>query len=264
MTRRQLYEHTLLELNKNQAPSLLLEDYNYYIMKAIHSVISLKYSNNEVDQKLDDDLKVLRKPFSVSEKTKITTYGVDKEAYQFNLPSDYLHLLNCIAVYKVKTPIGCYKLNDTITYGCTRMTSQLEPVFSWNYYIKPKWFKPYSFLNTDTNKTINQPNIEDEKPVDNSVRNNVKLTGVEIHVGTIPGYLQLDSITGRYFKIPESVYLTQDDIDSDYDNTPYLEFPDYLCYEIISTLVTLLLEHDANPRLQTNVMLASASNRVNK
>jgi hypothetical protein len=35
MTARQIYEAMLVELNKVEAPSLLLEDYNYFLNKAI-------------------------------------------------------------------------------------------------------------------------------------------------------------------------------------------------------------------------------------
>ena len=32
-----------------------------------------------------------------------------------------------------------------------------------------------------------------------------------------------------------------------------MEFPDYVCYEIINEFVKLLLENTSDPRLQTNV-----------
>ena len=40
MTARDLYEIALIELNKLEAPSLLLEDFNYFVNKAIQ-----QYSN---------------------------------------------------------------------------------------------------------------------------------------------------------------------------------------------------------------------------
>jgi hypothetical protein len=36
MTARQVYEAMLVELNKTEAPSLLLEDFNYFFNKAIN------------------------------------------------------------------------------------------------------------------------------------------------------------------------------------------------------------------------------------
>ena len=40
MTARQVYEYALIELNKKQAPSLLLEDYIYFINKVIQQFVN--------------------------------------------------------------------------------------------------------------------------------------------------------------------------------------------------------------------------------
>jgi hypothetical protein len=40
MTARQMLEALLVELNKVNAPSLLLEDYNYFINKAINQYVN--------------------------------------------------------------------------------------------------------------------------------------------------------------------------------------------------------------------------------
>lgn len=49
------------------------------------------------------------------------------------------------------------------------------------------------------------------------------------------------------------VSMTQDDVLLPEDNTQILEFPDYVCYEIINIVTRLLLENAGDPRLQTNV-----------
>lgn len=36
MTIREIYEGVLIEINKVQAPNLLLEDFNYFLNKAIY------------------------------------------------------------------------------------------------------------------------------------------------------------------------------------------------------------------------------------
>jgi hypothetical protein len=36
MTSKQMYEAVLVEMNKVEAPSMLLEDFNYFINKAIY------------------------------------------------------------------------------------------------------------------------------------------------------------------------------------------------------------------------------------
>jgi len=36
MTARNLYENVLIELNKENAPNILLEDFNYFVNKAVY------------------------------------------------------------------------------------------------------------------------------------------------------------------------------------------------------------------------------------
>jgi hypothetical protein len=47
--------------------------------------------------------------------------------------------------------------------------------------------------------------------------------------------------------------MDQDDLIKEEDGTQVLEFPDYVCYEIINIYVRLLLENAGDPRLQTNI-----------
>lgn len=49
------------------------------------------------------------------------------------------------------------------------------------------------------------------------------------------------------------VSMDQDDLIKEEDGTQVLEFPDYVCYEIINIYVRLLLENAGDPRLQTNI-----------
>ncbi len=45
--------------------------------------------------------------------------------------------------------------------------------------------------------------------------------------------------------------LTQEQLDLTEDTSQIMEFPDYICQEIINEVVKILLEENANPRLQT-------------
>jgi len=60
MTARELYEYALIEVNKIEAPSLLLEDYNYFINKAVQQYINKVYNRYDINQQSTDDLKVLK------------------------------------------------------------------------------------------------------------------------------------------------------------------------------------------------------------
>jgi len=54
-----------------------------------------------------------------------------------------------------------------------------------------------------------------------------------------------------YLRAPKYIDLTIEDLDNIDDHTPQLEFPDYVTYEIINELVTLILENNKDPRVQT-------------
>ena len=49
MTSRQMLEALLIELDKVNAPSLLLDDYNYFINKAIYQYINKNYGFMEIN-----------------------------------------------------------------------------------------------------------------------------------------------------------------------------------------------------------------------
>ena len=44
-----------------------------------------------------------------------------------------------------------------------------------------------------------------------------------------------------------------DQLDDIQDQSMIIEFPDYVVYEIINTLVKLILENGGNPRIQTHM-----------
>lgn len=60
MTARQIFEATLIELSKIQAPSLKLFEFNYLFNKAINQYINKVYNNYDINQQTTDDLRVLK------------------------------------------------------------------------------------------------------------------------------------------------------------------------------------------------------------
>lgn len=49
------------------------------------------------------------------------------------------------------------------------------------------------------------------------------------------------------------IRLTQEQIDATLDYSQVLEFPDYVCFEIVNIFTRLLMENASDPRLQTNM-----------
>lgn len=160
MTSRELYEYALIELNKLEAPSLILEDYNYFINKAVQQYINLVYQKLEIDQQSTDDIRVL-KTSTILQPTKmadsITGNNLFKSSYSVNLPDDYMHLLNCIVEYEVSAPVfKCYNRGDSVYFPCRRLTPDMYTQVLNNAYMRPMYKRPYYYLN-NINSTTTLP-----------------------------------------------------------------------------------------------------------
>ena len=84
--------------------------------------------------------------------------------YYVDLPSDYLHLLNCICIYNVKKTYKCYNKGDTWRAAATRLTADAYSQILDNFWNQPTYKKPYFYLhNINTNNVIptNPYNSED-------------------------------------------------------------------------------------------------------
>lgn len=260
---RQLFENVLVELNKRKAPSLILEDFNYFINKAIQQYINSRYNIYETTQQSIDDLGVIR---ATSILTPVINTNSDflasnllNKVYEVNLPDDYLHILNCVVEYSVLSANKCYKVGDKVQFGAVRLLSNSFPQLITNYYIKPAFDNPYFFINnintsnvfpTDDDKVL--IDFEDSEKVKTYRYGNVSKVKMEIRYGKDDTKFQLSKVYIDYLKNPQLVYLTQDDIDEVEDTSQMLEFPEYVVQEIINTLVRLLLENTSDPRLQGN------------
>lgn len=75
----------------------------------------------------------------------------------------------------------------------------------------------------------------------------------EIRYGDDNSIYELDKVMIDYIKAPQTIYLTQDQIDLIEDTSQILEFPNYVCREIISELVTLVMSTIADPRISTHI-----------
>ena len=67
MSIRELYDYALIEMNKVEAPSLLLEDFNYFMNKAVQQYINKVYNRYDINQQSSDDLRVLKATTVISE-----------------------------------------------------------------------------------------------------------------------------------------------------------------------------------------------------
>lgn len=278
MTVRQAYEFALIELNKLKAPSMLIEDYVYLFNKAIQQYINLVYNRAEYNQQSSDDLAFLQTTHEIDVKVNPKITGNDT-IWQLELPKDYIHMLNCIATFtgrdsgKVKRCSGKEDKSKTITSLCRRLTADIYPDILRNYYLKPSHKNPYWYIINNNNST----SVPTNKDMDSEVLGNNSFGGdaskneyryiylkengdrtvhqstvnFEIHSGVSDWVL--DKVYLTYVKAPMYVSMTEEDVLAIEDKTQVLEFPDYVCYEIINIFVKLVMENISDPRLQTNI-----------
>ena len=241
-----IYRACLVELNKVQAPSLLLEDFNYLYNKAVQQQINKKYNQFEINQQSTDDLRVLTKTVKIIP-TATTSEDAFGTSYDCPLPSDYMHILNCICEFKDNKP----RCNDcpTIRVGANKLTTNQWSQVITNYYMKPSVKRPYFYI-----INLEDPVIDVSYP-----RNEVKQDGVrygnstypimQIKCGNNPRY-ELKAVYVDYLRTPKYTILTEDQINDSKDTSTIVEFNDYVIYEIINNVVALAMENGVNPRVQ--------------
>ena len=335
MTARQLYEGVLIELNKENAPNLLLEDFNYFANKAINNYVNKRYNIYDINQQTTDDLRVLKatallKPMQVKDYAGLTMAGENNMAtYEVVMPSDYLHILNCICIYKVNKTYKCYNAGDTWRSPATRLTADMYSQVLDNFWNKPTYKRPYYYIHnvnnerdsgvsptitraqvpTDidnvpegkggtesasktTTKGYGESHLEPSDSIDlgkdgnntqivtsDGPKRTIKIGGtdvsnvergaairygnvsevrLEIRYGTDKSVFELTDVYVDYVKAPQNIRLTQLEIDKTEDVSQMLEYPDYVCQEIINELVHLVMENISDQRLQTHPVVSQS------
>lgn len=310
MTARQVYEGVLIELNKVEAPSLLLEDFNYLFNKAVYQYINTRYNIYDINQQTTDDVRVLKATAILPVKLTADAYtggdvtggdvtgnGVTASnalygaTYEVILPSDYLHILNCVCNYKVKKQFKCYNPDSFVQFSARRLTSDLWSQIINNFYMRPMYKRPYFYIhNVNTNvanptnpyqasansgtditsattsdgtttvtgglpKTIKiGNNAVDAVERSGQIRfGNTSQVRMEIRYGKDTSLFELVNVYIDYLKTPQNIRLTQEQLDLTEDTSQMMEFPDYVCQEIINVLVKLVMENSSDPRLQTHI-----------
>jgi hypothetical protein len=367
MTARQVYEAVLIELNKSQAPNLLLEDFNYFFNKAVDQYVNRRYNIYDINQQTTDDVRVLKSTVTLevadgnNAKSKngvdVTKKGaLYNSIYEFDLPTDYLHLLNCICEYKVLKPFKCYDANTYVQFSAERLTADSWSTVINNVYTRPTYKRPYYYLhnvNRDLLTTAQaettggkrdytshfyngtsgnaEPTQITANPTDpygpdistigkeftdsdtygenvidgtsheitdkngNPYANDKSTTGgvsrvidirnvsgegstqvnavekigqirygnpgnvrIEIRYGKDSSLFQLERVYVDYIKAPQHIRLSQEQLDLTEDTSQMMEFPDYVCQEIINELVHIVMENGRDDRLNTHVPVSQS------
>jgi hypothetical protein len=81
---------------------------------------------------------------------------------------------------------------------------------------------------------------------------------MEIRYGKDNSLFQLERVYVDYIKAPQHIRLSQEQLDLTEDTSQMMEFPDYVCQEIINELVNLVMENLSDPRLPTHAQVTQS------
>lgn len=366
MTARQVFEGLLTELSKVDAPSMLLQDFNYFFNKAINQYINKVYNIYDTSQQTTDDLRVLKSsdiliPIKITEKQDKTIdnkqlkdlgAGLSKiygATYEVNLPLDYLHILSCSCLYKVKKRFKCYNEGNVVQFPAKRLTGDSWSNIMNNFFNRPLPERPYFYINNinqksdlptnpisnttilnnnttgtdvrsdyinstsikqyvlkykDSNGTTQNGSIDEQYEIDTFTKEHpdcivtktasvnetqqgesnfprtISLEGItnksvvereagvrygnrsnvrmEIRYGHDDSVFELIGVSIDYIKTPQTIRLTQEEVNLTEDTSQLMEFPDYVCQEIINELTHLVMQNIADPRLQTHIPITQS------
>lgn len=193
--------------------------------------------------------------------TKGGSMNVFGKSYRCELPSDYVHMLNCICEFEDATGTKCFD-GGLFQQGANKLdTSQWSHVIN-NAYMKPSVKRPYYYIINLENPGKSGVSDDDKKKISNSgtrYGNSVQpimqiKCGDEVwNDNSVKQYrYKLNAVYIDYLRAPEYLSIDSDILDDIADNSAVIEFPDYVVYEIINEIVKLVMENGQNPRIQTN------------
>lgn len=198
-------------------------------------------------------------------------------------------MLNCICVYKVNKPYKCYDKGNVVEFAAKRLTADAWSVVMNDYYNRPLPERPYFYIHnvnqqdtlptneydpsisgtTDTGMVNDKIAKEFPKTIKLNYKNttdtgtslitkpaglrhaNASKVRCEIRYGRDTKTFELKKVLIDYIKAPQTIRLTKDQMDLTEDTSQIMEFPDYVCQEIINELTLLVMARDADPRTQT-------------
>ena len=207
--------------------------------------------------------------------------GINKELqeaiYTLNLPKDYFHLLSCLVEYTLQEDFKCYDQGYKFQFPTKRMTSDMYANIMTNAWLKPHYKRPYHFVQNNERSIVGEWANSSDHNKQEIIDIINKEAGVQIghnayeDVDNTDGYTSSDNLVGpkleinygkdnsifkltrvilQYLKVPQLIRLTPEQLDSTVDYSQVLEYPEYVCQEVIKETVKLIMYHNADPKLQ--------------
>ena len=150
----------------------------------------------------------------------------------FKLPENYYHMLNCVVNFTVLQQFKCYPVGSTQPFTARRLTADMYSGIMNNAFMKPDYRRPYFYVQNQEGKVTPE---------------------VEIRAGKFSPVFKMESIDMDYLRSPQKIILTTLQRDNLQDTSQIMEFPIYVCNEIIKITTALVMENASDPRLQTHI-----------
>lgn len=241
---------------------MTLEDYNYYLNKAIQTYINKRYNLYDINQQTTDDLRVLKssaildvEPLEVNDLNDFSTLGGAnplKGTYEAYLPLDYYHILNCICIYEIKKRYKCYNKGDFAYFAAKRLTSDAWSLILNDYYQRPQPQRPYIYIH-NINQNVDLPTnpIEDT----NILNTNTKGTDVSKDYGVKSNEVYVY----KYKESEDNPEQTNNTISDDYKyDTFKTNHPDWI---ITQTIEVPINKQDNGSNLPRTIDLNGITNK---
>jgi len=262
MTEKGLYEAVLFELRKAKAPHIHLEEFNYFSNKGIQEYANEAYDKFETTQQTSDAISALTSyangvitfnginPYITISGNSIINSGptliskgqrYNSNYIQFNTPTNYFHLLNCVTDVKTKFNYKCYPAGYIHSFGSKKLTADSASNIMNNSWLKPDYNRTFY-------KELDHNNIT-SIPLSN---NNSVTPDLQIYYGNSNKF-EISNVYFEYLRQPKIINLLESALDVPTDPSNQLEFPPYVCNEIVKRIVKLILENSKDPRIQSYV-----------
>jgi hypothetical protein len=219
----QVYEAWLFHLNKVSAPSKDIDTFNEFWEMATSLYYQKRYNIYDTSQQTTDDLRELSatRVYSAS-----TTPVLEIKQERVPLPEDYWHTLSVQVFWQVVADFKTLREGEVVNFAAERLSADRLSAIRADHYNRPSYKKP-GFL------------VRDQY--------------MEVHAG-IHVNLKLFKVDFTYLMLPEQAVLRDTDLDdSTADTSQVLKQRSEVTREILKECVTLTLENDGNPRLQSQI-----------
>ncbi len=129
-----MYEGVKIELDQYQSPSFDVQDFNFFLPKAVEHCVKKELDGFELTQKVTDKLAPLIK---ISDPLLIFNADNTTDVREKELPADYRHVVSSLVRLRYKTATTAFTAGTKRSSFSRRLTGDLWAFVMEDYYLRP-------------------------------------------------------------------------------------------------------------------------------